>query len=149
MHHHHYHHLCFIKTDQLNDQELSFSRFTFFLSKIMISSWIGDIAMENHRLACLKANSSAGGCDKSVSSEFSADLMMIIFLDLDCFDYAVNYLFGKWIKLLWANLLGERLGLRFLSGLFCFRKVRELIRGLASYEKEFCLKCFGWMLMKI
>ena len=29
------------------------------------------------------------------------------------------------------------------------RKVRELIRGLASYEKEFCLKCFGLMSMKI
>ena len=41
-------------------------------------------------------------------------------------------------------LLGERLGLRFLNGLFCFRNVRELIRGFASYENEFCLKygCF-------
>ena len=29
---------------------------------------------DDHLLACLRANSSGGGCDKSVSSEFSADL---------------------------------------------------------------------------
>ena len=57
-------------------------------------------SMEYHRLACLKANSSAGGCDKSVSSEFSADLMIIIKLDFDHFDYTVNYLFGICVELL-------------------------------------------------
>ena len=34
--------LCIIETDQLNYQEVSFSRSTFFIPKIMISSWIGN-----------------------------------------------------------------------------------------------------------
>ena len=103
-----------------------------------------------HLLACLKANSSAGGCDKSVSSEFSADLI----------NNSINNLIKIWStyhqkrwpgneNTIWSNLLGERLGLRFLNGLFCFRNVREFIRGFASYENEFCLKysfkcCWFW-----
>jgi len=82
-------------------------------SRFLISTCIlrrsSSLSLSAVLLACLKANSSAGGCDKSVSSEFSADL------------------------------LGDRLGLRFLNGLFCFRNVREFIRGFASYENEFCL----------